>query len=235
MVVFITHAQSSELDWTQVNWNSGNTSQTFNDVDGSGIDITISLTINGGFYYSPLDDSNSSSSLVIFPDFSTDNPSTSFIDVNISFSSTVYSADFSLLDVDRGRSGNISYWEDIIEDIQASNEGNTTDDLTITAGSEIRTVTNSGETEYRGRSNQNWNDASTLQIAWAAPVDNISFRYSSGSRAISNPVAQVIGLSNITFTPVPEPGAYVTGLCALALLGWREYKKRKSKKKFIKF
>jgi len=42
----VLNAQTSVLDWDSVNWSGGSTTQTFSNVDGSGIDITISLTLS---------------------------------------------------------------------------------------------------------------------------------------------------------------------------------------------
>lgn len=46
LLASIASAQITQLDWNTVDWGYGNISQTFSNVDGSGIDVTISLTLS---------------------------------------------------------------------------------------------------------------------------------------------------------------------------------------------
>lgn len=127
-------AQTSVLDWNTVDWTAtggaGSTiSQTFTNVDGSGIDITISLTLTGDTVYHQdpnrwwrnynttsdwinggPDDNNTfggdgatqaGESLYMGIDLASDDITQSYLDVTIQFSQAVSSASFSLYDVDR--------------------------------------------------------------------------------------------------------------------------------------
>lgn len=125
-------AQTSILDWNTVDWTAtgaaGSTiSQTFTNVDSSGIDITISLTLTGDRErhkkkgkdrydaYSDWidggpDDNNTfggdgatqgGESLYLGINLASDDITQSYLDVTIEFSQAVNSASFSLYDVDR--------------------------------------------------------------------------------------------------------------------------------------
>ena len=127
-------AQTSVLDWNTVDWtatgSAGNTiSQTFYNVDGSGIDITISLTLTADSeqYRNPYnrrdrytsytdwinggpDDNNTfggdgstqaDESLYLGIDLASDDITQSYLDVTITFSEAVDNVNFSLFDVDQ--------------------------------------------------------------------------------------------------------------------------------------
>ena len=113
------------LDWDQVDWSRGNETQTFYNVDGSGIDVTISLNLSydsasyrsGGSKYSTTTDwindapndnttfggdgsRENEESLYLGLNFATDDRTKSYLDVTISFSQSVLGANFQLFDVD---------------------------------------------------------------------------------------------------------------------------------------
>jgi hypothetical protein len=118
-----TYAQL--LDWNQLDWSRGAESQTFTNVDNSGIDITISLSLsydsatyrNKSNSYStttnwlsqgPDDDSTfggdgsaqNGQSLYLGLNFASDDRTRSYLDVTISFSQSVQNVSFDLFDVD---------------------------------------------------------------------------------------------------------------------------------------
>lgn len=121
-------AQADTLDWNKVNWSKGGEEQTFYDVDGSGIDITITLTLSydSATYNKPHnhkkgystqtdwidggpDDNNTfggdgskqtGESLYLGLNFASDNRKVSYLDARISFSKSVSNVNFSLFDVD---------------------------------------------------------------------------------------------------------------------------------------
>ncbi|MCG8527484.1 MAG: hypothetical protein MI748_13965 [Opitutales bacterium] len=115
-----------ELDWDQVDWSAGATSQTFTNVNSSGIDITISTVLSNDWYYhssngsgywarsnfigdAPDDDqtfggdwaAQNGESLYLGVNFATDDPTRSYLDVTVSFSQSVTGTSFQLFDVDR--------------------------------------------------------------------------------------------------------------------------------------
>lgn len=116
------------LDWDNVNWNAGSTNQTFYNVEGSGVDVTISLSLSNDTNWYPkpyswnngeyaktewLDDSRDDNkefggdgytqneeSLNLGVNFASDDRTHSYLDVTISFSKSVQGVNFELLDVD---------------------------------------------------------------------------------------------------------------------------------------
>lgn len=214
------------LDWSQVTWNTGSPSQTFSDVQGSGIDVSISTAISGGNYYSPIQDNGET--LVLFPDWSSNYGNWSYIDVTIRFTRTVANVSFSFEDMDRGDRtsywGTQFAWEDIIEQAYGWNDTTRVTPTATNIGSDVLVDSNSrpGDVLYRGNTNLNWSPDGSFTLNWEQPVDTIAFRYSSGSRAQSNPVGQVIGISNISFhSAVPEAGTLWFGALLLGALALR--------------
>ena len=116
------------LDWDQVDWSQGDEQHTFYNVDGSGIDVTISLNLsydratyrnpyNSRDRYSTTTDwindapndnttfggdwgEENGESLYLGLNFATDDRTKSYLDVTISFSQPVINTSFSLFDVD---------------------------------------------------------------------------------------------------------------------------------------
>jgi hypothetical protein len=167
-------AQAQMLDWDEVDWTRGANSETFSDVQGTGIDISIGLTLsndknkNQVTQWSPYgtaspDDNNTfggdwgkkdGESLYLKPDFASDNRERSYLDVTISFSQSVSNVQFSLFDIDVGlwytRSPGLEF-EDIIEQISGSHDGQSVD-ASVDAGNRIivDNSTDPGNTLYRG-------------------------------------------------------------------------------------
>lgn len=221
-----SQAHAFVLDWSQVTWNTGSPSQTFSNVQGSGIDVSISTALAGGGYNSPVQDNNQN--LILFPDWSSNNGAVSYIDVTIRFTRTVTNVSFSFEDMDRGNRtsywGTQFAWEDIIEQAYGWNDTTRVTPTATNIGSDVLVDSNSrpGDVLYRGNSNLDWSPDGSFTLNWEQPVDTIAFRYSSGSRAQSNPAAQVIGISNISFhSAVPEAGTLWFGAFLLSALALR--------------
>ena len=223
-----------ELNWADENWSgsySASQYQTLTDVDGSGIDVSISILLSGA---SSLASSTqiSGENMILGIDYKNRNRYHNYIDVTISFSSYVDNVSFSLNDVDKGGTGSNAYWEDVIENISGNGLNNNPTNASATWGSGITADSNSdwGETMYRGTESNNWDNASQLNLAWSNPVDSLTFRYSGGENTISNPNYQVIGFSGIRFheyNAVPEPSTYLFGGMSLAAIVFTFLRKRK--------
>ena len=125
-LLYVSIASAFTLDWDQVDWAQGDEQHTFYNVQGSGIDVTISLNLskdsatyrNGwwGGYRTTTDWINDApndnttfggdwgaengESLYLGLDFATDDLTKSYLDVTISFSQPVLGASFDLFDVD---------------------------------------------------------------------------------------------------------------------------------------
>jgi hypothetical protein len=240
LLVGATSLQGIVLDWATNPWPGG-TSATFTDVDGSGIDVSVSLTLEGGAWHQPLQ--SSGGNLIVFPDWSTNVQTTSYVDVTISFSQPVVGFSLSFLDVDRGpqtgggnwvwRQGGWVFippsyaWQDIIERARGFNNSNLVSYATATTvGSGIVQSGSPTNLAWTAVQDSNWAPNSQLALNWSGVVDTISYRYSSGSTAQSDPFAQVIGMSGFTFySAVPEAGTVVTA--ALMLLGLGAFSARR--------
>jgi len=249
-LLLLVQLSAYELDWDEVNWPTGQTSHTFRNVDGSDVDMQITLSISSGqwsrsksidnnrkepndnnYYDGNYGHAQGEESLLIFPDFINNNHTNAYVDVVIRFMNRPQSyVSFDLFDVDHGyywNSINGYEFEDIIENIEGSNRGQKVGPSSVTAGSEIWADTSSdpGDTLYRGDSVSTDESSSIVSVSWAdQPVDQVSFRYSSGSRAGWNPGDQAIGLSDIRFSnvaPVPEASTvFMGGLLFASCLFW---------------
>lgn len=269
--LFLTAALShaAVLDWNTIDWTRGAETQTFYDVDGSGIDITIALTLSYDWakhsdgcdsYYTQTDwindapnDNNTfggdgstqdDESLYLGLNFASDDRIKSYLDVTISFSEAVESANFQLFDVD---TYGTNYWGgyesgiqfvDIIERVEGSLGGTTVAGSATHDSTKILEGTNSSGTYYQGNTSlsdsrdQNDNPRSTLNLAWSSPVDTLSFRYTTGSGAVRDPGNQAIGLSNIGFcgySAVPEPSTVISAIL-IPLVGFFTYRRRRNNK-----
>jgi hypothetical protein len=124
-LIHATFVHAFVLDWNTVDWGRGNESQTFANVDGSGLDITITLSLSYDWKYhsngyegywtqtrwlgSGPDDTTdfggdgaaqNGESLYLGLNFASDDRFKSYLDVTISFSKAVENASFKLFDVD---------------------------------------------------------------------------------------------------------------------------------------
>ena len=235
-VLFATlpkHAYGFELNWQEVDWDSSDDpiqEQFIENVDESQIDISISLSISGVDSFGS-DTVISDGNLLLGANYNDRSRVFNHIDVNIRFSSAVSNVFFSLEDVDKGGSGTNAYWEDIIENAEASMDQTPVASTNVDIGSTIitDTATDPGDILYRGSQSDSFSERSRLIFLWEAPVDQLSFRYSGGENTRSNPSFQVIGLSGISFheyNAVPEPGTVVTATMIALLLGFITWKKR---------
>jgi hypothetical protein len=160
--------QAFFLDWDSVSWVPGVEETTYTDVAGSGVDITVSVSIAGGVFADfggqpgPAinnrlggdgggaynsggdfvdDDGNPSPrSLFLHMNAETNNRLISYMDVVIRFTQAVQGVQFRIFDVDHGTStpGNYTF-DDVIERVSGSLDGNAVA-ATVTAGSDITTV-----------------------------------------------------------------------------------------------
>ncbi|MCG8525290.1 MAG: PEP-CTERM sorting domain-containing protein [Opitutales bacterium] len=213
-----------ELDWTEVDWLEGDEAvqqQTFYNVDGSTIDTSISLVISGSDSFGS-NTTISNRNLRLGANYRDVNRSLNYIDVEIIFSSAVTNVSLSLNDIDKGGSGTRGYWEDIIENIRASNENTPVEIREANPGSQliIDMESDAGDVLYRGSRSDQFTDQSRLYLAWEDPLDRLSFRYSGGENTYSNPSYQVVGMSGIKFeySPVPEPGTMLAGGMGLLVI-----------------
>jgi hypothetical protein len=243
-MLFPSVAQAYVLDWNTVDWTPGTTTETISNIQGSGMDITISLAIVGAAWAPVGGVSQPAVNNRLGGDggttwqgeYNTDEESLhlhidaarrnfrGYVNVVIRFSRPATGVSFSLFDVDDGGEN----FEDVIGDIHASLNGADVAPATVSydpAGILYENHATRGEI-YRGTY---WSpDAvdAVLGLAWTTQVvDEVSFRYYAGNNSAANPGTQGISISDITFySAVPEAGTMAAGaflLAALVVVEWR--------------
>lgn len=214
----------STLEWNNVNWINGSTSQTITNVDNTNIDIEV--IISGGTFLTDYPQVNNTltggqnpvnDSLMLLIN---ENNAGEYVNININFSQPVNNISFNLYDVDTGPSTGFlqyTFQDDIILN---------------TSPSEITTGITNINFENRilgfGESNSNSSDGNVI-LQYNSTLTNINFLYGSGPFTQTNPNQQAISISNLTFYPaIPEPSTYISGFMLLTILIY--YKKFCNKK-----
>lgn len=247
------------LDWDSVDWTGGGTNQTFYNVDGSGMDVSISLAITGAAWaqWSGQNQPDDNRRLggdggpgqgELYDSFG--NPSeealhlhmdalqrnyTGYVEVVISFSRAVTGLSFDLFDVDNGGdTQNTSTFEDVIADIGGTLNGVDVDPASVDydSGSIDRVVHPTRGDEYRGTYWAPDSEDVVLGLSWDEQVvDTVTFRYYAGNFSQRNPGTQGISISDISFaSAVPEPGTVAGGVFLLVGLVAGEFHRRRRAK-----
>lgn len=238
----IATANAVTLDWNTVLWTAGSLSNSY-DIDSAntGNDITITVSGNTAQLQRELASGNPMTPAVT-PDFQgglasptntlclavnfTDQSQavTVVVDFSALYATGVQNVSFTLFDVDYSNvSGNT--YQDLLTAIKAtSTDGTTLIAPTITtsanntsSGTGInQIVTGLVSTVDTGSGSGNGNV--TISFG-AAAIKSFTFTYGSGGPSgVTDPTYQHVGISNITFTPVPEinPAWSAVGSCLLA-------------------
>lgn len=217
---FCSHAYV--LDWETSSTGSGWTSasNTISNVNGSGINITVSVTGDNIINSTPTVTNSpvSTGGNSLLTDVDWDNAGADTLNFTISFSGVVDSVDFTLHDIDIGNfrifGFPVSVYQDEISNIAATGTGVSGPTLTTSldnqiSGSTVIGIASDGDT---GNPLGNENDAlSTGDVGISftgTDIDQITFSYTKGPSSPANPTLQRIALGDIQFT-VPEPGAWV--------------------------
>lgn len=216
---------ASVLDWNSVNWTAGGTSQTFTNVDGSGVDISITITpdfvgggSNGAWLTSGVPDDTTfltggtpgEESLYMPVNFGTRSGRQS-LRIDVTFSAEVSNVSYNVFDVDL-LSGQ---FQDRLDQYSAS-DGTSSFSPTVTTG-----VTNTlagGGSRVQGTSlaSDSTGDGTVNFDYGSNGITSFTFRYRSGSSAPSNPGQQWIGLHDINFI-VPEMNTVIAGVVLVVL------------------
>lgn len=207
-------APAAVLDWNAVNWTTtfgggSSATQTFNNVSGSGVNVTI--TIAGGPNTGNAELPNSGSlpndvntpishnyetgreALQVDADFS--NTANDYVRFTITFSKTVYGVNFQLWDIDLGNSAGVSTYQDVVQNftVNASSvtptftllgsnnaDGSTAVDAQISAGT-IRGIASAGSNTNLGNENDALNSGDVNVDFGTANGTTFVFEYWGGN------------------------------------------------------
>lgn len=228
-------------------WTAGSLSQTYTDVDGSGVDIVISITGDTGNFAAgfPALDMNAVGS----PDdrealwFRIDSHATlaESIDISVDFlltgtsdAASVTGVEATLLDIDYQEilafGFPVSVFRDDIRNIEGDLVGGGTAPATATAisGTPSFAIVNDGASNMRLVGNEDSEQSPTAGfesgdatiLFGEAVVEGFSYTYGNeGPLTGDDPTLQYTALGSVTFTTVvPEPSTAVLAVLGLALL-----------------
>lgn len=223
---FAAPAQAVVLDWSAVTWAPGSLSNSYNvDTAIPGNNVTVSVVDSNGRRI------NDPGTGLGSPDISTtltggNSPAqknlllamglakaTETLTITLTFSAPfaaqLHDVSFMLFDIDLqgGGSGGNNAYQDQIRSITGAS-GTTTLAPTISgvgsavtaSGTDVNQVLTANAAAADNTSTGN----ATISFSSDTGINSVTFAFGSGSAVQSNPTNQMIGISNITFTPVPE-------------------------------
>ena len=248
---FTGSASAVLVDWSAQNWPAGSLSNSY-DVDpaSSGNDVTITVSgdtgqlqpslvspnpqtpaitraFDGGLGISPLTlelalNLTSHAQSVIFT-----------LDFSALYAAGVSNVSFTIFDIDANNISGSTY-QDVISGIHATSTTGTLIAPTITGVGVNATLTGTGLSQVlTGQSSTTdlgaGSDAGNAIISFnTSNIASITFTYGSSS-LFADPTYQHIGIYNIDYTVVPEPGA-LGGCAAIAILAvWKSRRRQRSR------
>lgn len=240
-VLLLAGAQANAfvMDWDRVVWSADGSAGQYANADGSGVDVSVTITLSDARYDSSdasvVSGTDGSDSLVLSMDaFNHSDRYSHYMDVRIRFSRAVSGVGFDISGVNYGSSGNHGQgnsgyaFDDLIERIEGRASGvGVAANVEFLPGSVTASVlpTEDGGSTigYSGLSSAE--PGSLIHVSWeTGVVDDVSFRYATGPRARNNPSGQFIGLGGVEFNPaVPEPATWLLGIFGFVLLGLRHF------------
>jgi len=237
----VATAHAVTLDWNAVTWTAGSLSNSY-DIDAArpGNDITVTVSGNtpqlttelvapnpmtpaittdfqGGLATAP-------NSLCLAVNFANQSQSvTVTIDFSAQYTLGVQNVSFTLFDIDFSAASGNNYQDQLRGITATSVDGVTLVAPTITTSAN-NTLSGSGlsqvvdgtvSTVDTGAGSGNANV--TISFGSTA-IKSFTFTYGSGSGTVADPTYQHVGLSDISFTPVPEinPAWSAIGSCLVA-------------------
>jgi hypothetical protein len=237
----IATAHAVTLDWGTVPWTAGSLANSY-DVDpaNAGNDVTVTVSgstaqlqpelaapypmtpaittdFQGGLASAP-------NTLCLAVNFTTQSQSvTVTVDFSALYTLGVQNVSFTLFDIDFDNAAGISTYQDQLKNITATSVGGGQVAATITTSSN-NTLSGSGLTQVvdgtlSATDLGAGSGAGNVTISFGATaIKSFTFTYGSGSGTVDDPTYQHVGLSDITFTPVPEinPAWSAIGSCLLA-------------------
>jgi hypothetical protein len=250
---FTTSASAVLVDWSALNWPAGSLSNSY-DVDpaNAGTDVTVTISGNTGQLKPSLVSPNpqtpaitrafdgglgtSPYTLELALDLTSNAQSVTFtLNFSGSYAAGASNVSFTLFDIDANNSGGSTY-QDVISSIHA----------TSTTGTSIApTITNVGANVSLTGTGLNYvltGQTSTVDLGAGSGAANatisfnttdiasITFTYGS-SGLFADPTYQHIGIDDIDYSVVPEPGALGACIVVLSFALWRSHHRPKSQPK----
>jgi|GEM_PF-4498277 len=243
--------QAIVLDWATLTSNGANTpdlpanaaggvvSTTYNNVGGSGINVTISfqafspsgssIAVDTTSDYvdrtTPISGDTEGGGIRISYDANNDLP---YVRVTVAFSQAVENFEMEIWDLDRDT------WRDEVRNItRVAPGGGTFNPASITTpGTNTEGITT---TANSARSNNDAGNPSTsdggadvLIDFGTGAADSIFFDYGNYTFGVDNPASQLIWISGFSFDAViPEPSTYAAGILLLLTIGVTEWVRRR--------
>ena len=190
-MLFNSVIQAATFDWNSAGgWTAGALSKTYTNVNGSGVDISVNITGDTAQFINntPNDDTDS---LALQVNFGTN---TQEVVVTVNFSSPVLLSDVRIRDLDEGGYNDkvIVTGQDTVGNTVYANNVRPGDFVTTISASEYEAVPggNGGATHPDGLLTFDFTNVYVTQI---------SFVYTSGSTAPTDPSQQFLWFDNITF------------------------------------
>ena len=203
---------ASTFDWSATGWNDGDLSGSYTDVDGSGINISVTVTGNtDNFIYSTpkLDDDNgnlNNDHLLEIPDFDDNTQSVTTI---FKFSVPVKLSSLIWRDVDAMDDGTYLFDDKIIISAKDTN-GNTIYPNNPQLGSNIQ---NDGNGAYEAKNNNQNYSPTDSEATFSVDINStyvteFSYTYTSGDGVGNNddPTKQATWFDNFNFEPKDTDG-----------------------------
>jgi hypothetical protein len=224
-------ARAVTLDWNAVTWTNGSLSNSY-DIDpaASGSDVTVAVSGNtaqlGAEQVSPFPQTPAlttnlqgglptpKNTLTLFLDLTSNTQS---VTISVSFSAQytqgVNNVSFSIFDVDFASingAGGAKFTDEIRSVVGVAPDGSLVAG-TLTPSADNRLTGTGFNAVVDGVSTTNdtgagsASDGGNVTVSFGnAAITSFTFVYGSGSTAPSDPTGQHIGISDISFTPVPE-------------------------------
>jgi len=248
---FTTSASGVLVDWSALNWPAGSLSNSY-DVDpaNAGNDVTVTISGNTGQLQTSLVSPNpqtpaitrafdgglgtSPLSLELALDLSSNAQSVTFtLDFSALYAAGASNISFTIFDIDANNTSNSKY-QDVISSIYAISTTGTHIAPTITNVGANVSLTGTGLTYVLTGQTSTvdlgaGSGAANATISFnTTDIASITFTYGSGG-LFADPTYQHIGIYDIDYSVVPEPGALGACLGVLSLALWRSHHRPKGR------
>lgn len=228
------------LDWSTETYTPGSLLRTFTDVDGSGVDLRITISGNTGFFQNTtpqIVSEYSDDALQLFVDFTSNAQAVTvtfdFFETGTATAKEVTNFSFPVYDIDTDGSGYQWGFIDQLEDVAGSGTNGNFGATFSPQGTQ--TTANQGNPNALVRAGlfqptiASDDSAGTVDVSFGSNFgSSYQFVYTNDDRPFffgdltqNNPTQQAVGLGDLSFdvpTPIPEPGAILTAALLIATI-----------------